>query len=53
MKAHAARGPGALPSRAGGRCDLAVCRSAGARKRRTMKASVALVAAAADGEERG
>lgn len=40
-------------SRAGGRCDLVGCRSTRARKRRTMKVSVALVAAAGGREERG
>lgn len=41
-----------LASCAGGRCDQAGCRRVRARKRSTMRASVALIAAAGGGEDK-
>lgn len=52
MKAPQLRSQGSA-SGAGGRCDVAGCRSVRARKGRTMELSVALAAAAAGGEEHG
>lgn len=51
MKAPQLRSQGSA-SCAGGRCDVAGCRSVRVRKRRTMKATVAAVAAAEGGEKR-
>lgn len=48
-----AKDPRTPVSCAGGRCDLVGCRSTRVRKRRTMKVSVGLAAAAGDGEVRG